>query len=284
MNDLPDESSPTHEDRLASELVAAGGDFAAASVGGALGLIGGPVGVVVGAAGGVAATRVFRRVGAQLRRRWLDPRQELRLAGAYTIAADQVKSRLAAGAQPRGDGFFESGVDDRAPAEELLEGVLRAAADAYEEKKVPFLANMYCSLVFRPDISPAYANSLIQLAAACTWRQLVILAFLGNGPADLDADGNLILDSRPMAAAREPRSAVWLAFDGLGSLGLIGVRQNDDSVARVGAIVGTIGSFENFGAEKAELTSIGRDLFDLMQLRCLQRHDLAELNAVLRQP
>jgi hypothetical protein len=276
----PAEVSVADEKRLASELVEAGGDFAGASIGGALGLIGGPVGVVAGAAGGVLATRAFRRVGAQLRQRWLDPRQELRLGGAYALAADLVQKRLEAGSTLRSDGFFEPTTDGRPPAEELLEGVLRAAAEAYEEKKVPFLASMYSSLVFRPDISPAYANSLIQLAADCTWRQVVILAFL-DYERDLAAHVDLILDPG-VSPPREPRSAVWLAFDGLGYLGLIGVRQDDSTVARVGAVWGSSGSFAQFGEAKTGLTTTGRDLVDLMQLSAVPITDLAELSAVLR--
>jgi hypothetical protein len=96
---------------LAGELVEAGGDFAGAAVGGALGLIGGPVGVAAGAAGGVVATHVFRKVGAQLRRRWLDPREEVRVGGAFAFAAAQVARRIESGEPLRPDGFFEASRD-----------------------------------------------------------------------------------------------------------------------------------------------------------------------------
>src|SRR4051794_36001546 len=97
-----------HEDaKLAGELVEAGGDFAGAAVGGALGLLGGPIGVAAGAAGGVLAARTFQKVGAALRRRGLDPRQEVRVGGTFALAAEKIQALIDSGAEFRNDGFFD---------------------------------------------------------------------------------------------------------------------------------------------------------------------------------
>jgi hypothetical protein len=110
------------EKKLAGELIQSGEEFAGAAVGGALGLLGGPVGVAAGAAGGVVATRAFRKVGAQLRQRWLDPREEVRVGGAFALAAARIAERADAGERLRTDGFFDDeGTGNRTQADEVLE-------------------------------------------------------------------------------------------------------------------------------------------------------------------
>jgi hypothetical protein len=272
----------THEDdkALAGELVEAGGDFAAAAVGGALGLIGGPVGVPAGAAGGVIATRMFRKVGAQMRRRWLDPREEVRVGGAFALAAAEVARRIEAGEALRSDGFFDASAGrDRSPGEEVLEGVLKAAADAHEERKVPYLANLYAEVAFRDDISLPYANALIRLATRCTWRQLVVLAFLDLDPPDFPAQRNRILDPG-VAAVSEPCDAIWSDFDALGYDGVIGVKQEDRSVAHIAAVLGG-GSFQAMDRSRIVPTTAGTDLIELMRLREVPEAELAAVSAAL---
>lgn len=54
--------------------------------------------------------------------------------GAFTFAAERVAERLQAGDVPRRDDFIAE-VDGRSPNDEILEGVLLAAGDAYEERR-----------------------------------------------------------------------------------------------------------------------------------------------------
>jgi hypothetical protein len=138
MSSTTEESGDQTADR-ADALIAAGSDLAGAAVGGALGTLGGPLGVAVGAGGGVVVTRALKRVGAEIQQRWLAPRQRLRAGGAFAIAVNEIMERLESGAHVRDDEFFTEGVDDRSSAEELLEGVLLHAAQAYEERNVPYL-------------------------------------------------------------------------------------------------------------------------------------------------
>jgi hypothetical protein len=46
-----------------------------------------------------------------------------------------VQQRLEAGDEPRDDGFFNRGPDGRADADEILEGTLLTAANAYESAR-----------------------------------------------------------------------------------------------------------------------------------------------------
>jgi hypothetical protein len=135
LNPPADETRPT-------QLIEGGAELAAASIGAAVGLIGGPPGAFGGAAAGVTATRLLRRLGADIQKRMLAPRQRIRTGAAYAIAAEEISRRLRAGESLRADGFFDTRMGGRPAAEELLEGVLHAAADAYEERKVTHLGKL----------------------------------------------------------------------------------------------------------------------------------------------
>jgi hypothetical protein len=91
-------------------------------------------------------------------------------------AGATINTLLEEGRSPREDGFFDADGDDRPAAEEVLEGVLVKARDAYEEKKVRLLGILYGQVAFHPEISPAHANHLIELASRLTYRQLVVMA------------------------------------------------------------------------------------------------------------
>ena len=80
------------------------------------------------------------------------------------MATLRAQERLEDGETPRDDGFFDPGIEGHdAPAEELLEGALLFAANAYEQRKVPLIGRLYASLVFT-SIPVAHANWLLRLA------------------------------------------------------------------------------------------------------------------------
>lgn len=174
MGEGPQEAD--QQESLAVELIEGGGELAGAASGAAIGLLGGPGGAIGGAVAGVAIARVLKRVGADLRQRLLGPREEVRVGAAAAFAGATIKEFLDEGHTPRDDGFFEARGDERPAAEEVLEGVLLKARDAYEEKKVRLLGTLYAQVGFHPEISPAHANHLIELASRLTYRQLVVVA------------------------------------------------------------------------------------------------------------
>lgn len=130
----------------------------ASAVGGALAgtaltLMAGPF---VGSASGEAVARVLRRVGFEIERRFLAPRQERRIGEAYKAAAEGVARELEAGHVVRTDGFFDQpDPDHESPAGEILEGVLRTAADEWEQRKVPTsVASSPCSALIHRSARP----------------------------------------------------------------------------------------------------------------------------------
>jgi hypothetical protein len=130
------------ESSLARELLESGSDLAGATTGAAIGLLGGPGGAIEGAAAGVAVTRALKRVGAELKQRFLSPREQVRVGAAFAYAGAAIREALDRGQLPRSDGFFDEAADNRPKAEELLEGVLLKARDSYEEKKLLLLGNL----------------------------------------------------------------------------------------------------------------------------------------------
>jgi hypothetical protein len=156
------------------------------------------------------------------------PRQRARAGATLAIAVSDLEERSSSGQSPRADGFFERPSDGRPPAEELLEGVLLHAANAYQERKVPFMGAFFTSVAFPSDISPAYAHLLLQAAEQLTYRQLVVLAYFTENE-----------NSRELTdlTARRETEGHWELADGLGpelnelgDRGLLGVRQANGGV------------------------------------------------------
>jgi hypothetical protein len=178
-------NSPDPEARnvqLAKEFISGGAEISGAAAGAAIGLLGGPVGVVAGAAAGVIIGRTLAKVGAEIQRRVLGPREHLRMGAVAGFAGSVIKAQLDAGRRPRDDGFFDADATGRSKADELLEGVLTKARDAYEEKKLPYLGTLYAQLAFHPKVSARYGNFLIKLAGELTYSQYVALAIGNSNP------------------------------------------------------------------------------------------------------
>jgi hypothetical protein len=200
---------------LVTELFQGGADIAGASVGAAIGLVGGPPGALGGAAAGAVAGRVLSRVGADLQRRFLGPREGVRVGAAAAFAAAEIEAQLESGNQIRQDGFFGEDDAGRAPADEVLEGVLLKARDAYQEKKVRHIGILFGRVAFEPGVSPASANQLIELASQLTYRQLVLMAILIS-EADRQSmrKGDYRDDPKAIAAlGLNGRSALTEAYD-----------------------------------------------------------------------
>lgn len=166
----------SNDEVLATELIEGGSELAGAAVGAAVGFIAGPMGALGGAAAGVVVSRSLKRVGSEIRKRVMGPREEIRVGAAAAFAGEAITALLGAGLLPRDDGFFEAnGKNERSKGDELLEGVLLKARDSYEEKKIAHLGVLYANIAFS-KISASQANQLITLAGQLTYRQLVLLA------------------------------------------------------------------------------------------------------------
>lgn len=260
---MPVAPSEAEETQRATRLIEGGAELAAASIGAAVGLIGGPPGAFGGAAASVTATRLLRRLGADIQKHMFAPRQRIRTGAAYAIAAEEISRRLHAGESLRTDGFFDTRPGGRPAAEELLEGVLHAAADAYEERKVTHLGKLYAALAFDATTSRAHANYTIALAQRLTYRQLALMAVIWDHDAVPIAEA---------AAQEEPRKQLLFSeelaieVDELERLGLVGRGQPGGSPQRGGA---TFVDASGVGITGLTLTGPGKRLYDLMELHAV---------------
>lgn len=149
-----------------------GGNVAGAVVGF---LVGGPVGAAAGGAAGWAVSQGVGRLGREFSERSLAPREEARVGGVLALGVDQIRARLEAGEQVRTDGFFDSTTHGRSGAEEVMENILLKSQREPEEKKLPYMANLFANIAFDPTISSEMAHQITRAAGELTYRQLCLL-------------------------------------------------------------------------------------------------------------
>lgn len=124
---------------------------------------------------GAMVGETFAQVADDFARRVLSPRQEARVATVLDLAQRTIARAISEGATVRGDGFFDV---PEAEASELFEGVLLAARDEHEERKLPYLANMLADIAFDEQLTVEAANVAIRRAEDLSWLQLRLLSIV----------------------------------------------------------------------------------------------------------
>jgi hypothetical protein len=99
---------------------------------------------------------------------------------ALVSAIKAIVERLDGGEELRGGGFFNSQEQNPSDAEEIFEGVLRAACEAHERRKAERLGELYAFIAFSPRISAGHANQLLELARSLTSEQLLLLGIFAT--------------------------------------------------------------------------------------------------------
>ena len=177
----------------------------------------------------------------------------------------------------REDGFFEPDATPmgRSPAEEILEGTLRAAANEHEERKVWFLGAFWGNLPFREDVSRSTANFLLHLAERLTWRQFVLLARAGRS-TDRQAAGLLAELDRRFDDKKATDPGIASELDEMTNLGLVN-RPERSSIGRWGDDEGIqpVSHAESYVAEPT-LTALGRLLYELLDLEKVEHTDILD--------
>ena len=262
MSEDSDDSAEADSHRL-RDLIENSSDLIGAVAGGAIGLVGGPAGSIGGAAAGVAITKTVRRVGVEVYDRLLVARQQERVGTVLAVALDDAQARAADGEKTRDDGFFDSGKGQRSDAEELLEGVLLQAANAYQERKLRHLGAILPSLAVRPDIPPADGHWLARLADRLTWRQFVVLSIFADPPEerlslrDIDQD---------VSGGTGPTGGLRQEVEELGTFGLLGVTNSNGETGPVGSTYDSASGIWGVSTVRWRLTVQGRLLVDVARL------------------
>lgn len=260
----------------------------ASAVGGALAgtaatLVAGPF---VGSAAGELTARVLLHVGAEIEKRLLAPRQERRIAEAYASASAGIEGHLIHGDTLRG-GFYDPS-EDGGIAGELLEGVLLTAADAWEQRKVPYIGRLFAETSFDPSVNIADANYLLRLANRLTYRQLLLLAFwhrVGNlGVAEMVS---FIVDDATPARLDKATDALQAEMEDLASLGLVGVERKDGTMGAPDPTwdgIADAGTLKRASLTEIHLTPLGATLHRLMVLDDIPTEETDEIVPELRGP
>ncbi len=169
------------KDKIIDVAAEIGGSTASALIGASVGIVvAGPIGTVGGAILGTAAERAITWIGNEIKERTLSKSESKKIGTAYTYAYAKTNAKLLAGATLRDDGFFDEAIDGCTPAEEIIEGMIFAAQRENEEKKLPYIATLYANICFDETITREMANQLVKLSSDMTFRQLSILAVIGQ--------------------------------------------------------------------------------------------------------
>lgn len=169
-----------NKERILDAVTEAGGSAASALIGAGIGTaVAGPVGTIGGALVGTAIERAILWAGKEIKERCLSKAEHRKIGTVFECATEKINFNLKAGKKLRNDDFFQDKFDERSAAEEILEGTLLAAQRENEEKKLPYIANLYANINFDSIINRHMANQLIRLASDTTYRQLVILRAIG---------------------------------------------------------------------------------------------------------
>jgi hypothetical protein len=262
--------------------IESGARLAGALAGGAVGLIGGPGGALGGAAVGWAAGETLPRVCREVISR-VGERAATRTAAAVLLIEADTRQRSVHGERPRDDGFFETPDGERrSDAEELLEAVLRQAADAYEEQKLPYLSRIFTAVAHDPGVPTADAQYLAGLAGRLTYRQLVALSVFSHHGEHEDALISATVNQTEGTVSQDP--GLRLELVDLIDEQILGVG-DDYRVAAVGdPLVGLLPR-ERIGFGQLRLLPAGENLVQLMGLGDIdesERRDwLRQLGAAL---
>lgn len=271
---------PDKQEKAAIRLLKIGSGAAGGLAGSAVGLFfGGPVGAIAGGAAGAALKEVLITVG-EIGLRQLSQREEIRIGTAAISAGNTIARRLEAGEKLRSDEFFESEDENsRSSAHEIFEGVLLKCKNGHEEKKIPYIANIFSSTAFSSDISSDEANYLLRLAENITFRQMCFLSIFERKTEigielpdrDLDAESKAML--RDLGALQE---ILLLANDGLIHLPF----DSKASESMAGAIVVAdsellLSNLEEVIPNRMKLTELGRRCYEILGLGNIPIEDMA---------
>src|SRR5207244_756261 len=131
-----------------------------------------------------------------------------------------------------------------------------------QQRKVPFMAAMFASLAFEPEITPAYAHYLIRLAGRLSYRQLAAIAYFAENAGSRELD-ELLADREVRGHPPFPEGLDAELVELGQDASLLGITQSD------GTVVPTRRTYAGVeGDQIANLapTDRGRLVYDLMEL------------------
>lgn len=229
-------------------------------VGAGIGLaVGGPTGAIIGA--------IISPVAEDVLSRMLSYKEKSRIQKVKKFAETEIERIIATGATPK-TGF------DSKKASELFEGVLLKAKSTYEEKKLPYIANLFAVAPFTNTPIENLNQSLIT-AENLSYRQLCLLEIIDRSQFE-----DLGLSTKPLREEvpkinDEVYSGVYQDIVGLILAGLVGQNANNP-----------IGNFSSYAGYVVPSSTFlyypGRLLCNGMKLGNIPKEDIDPLIKILR--
>lgn len=112
-----------------------------------------------------------------------------------SAVVQQAQARIgylqAQGDTIRRDGFWHSQGNIPPAGQEVFEAVLLAAQTEPQERKIPYMGNLFAYIACRPEISDVSAHWLVKTAESLSWTQFELLALV-NRIDEVDVDGMVI--------------------------------------------------------------------------------------------
>jgi hypothetical protein len=242
------------------ELIKDGTQLVGTGVGTAIGFaIGGPEGAMAGGMVSVGIGRALKNVGSEISKRYLSPREKIRLGAVYIYAAEKININIKNGIELRKDDFFTENLKERSTAEEIVEGVLQAAQKDHEEKKLPYYGNLLANIAFSPEVDRGNANLLVKIAGNLSYYQLCFLSIFGQNSFNLRGD--------------DYRSNLELKYDLLALLHEVYDLANLQLIGSESAMLGIV----DIAPGKLKLQGQGQLIFKLMELSKIPSDELAVL-------
>lgn len=267
------EEQPALHGRIKSLLVR-GAEVTGGTAGTALGfLIGGPGGALAGAAASPLLVEGIKRVIGDVADRMLSSREQDRLGAGAFHAVIKISERLEAGDQLSNTAILDNAGGSRAPLDEILEGVLLTCRSTFEEKKLPFVANILPNSLF-VEVEPETVHFVLQLAERLTYQEICVAAILGK-KHQLNFDTRLLAPSMHLdkdqlvgLKRRTPlqmrKAAITKCIYAIG----------DNYPGMVSRDEGALGPYQ--------LSDFGRVVFKLMGLEGVPEPELLGVQALLR--
>lgn len=250
--------------KLNKNIKEIGIDTGSSVAGAATGLmVAGPPGAIMGA--------IVTPIAGSLLKRFLTQKEKDRIQRVVDLAAKAFQENIKKGAGVRKD-------LDKQRFQELTEGVLLKAKDAYEEKKIPLIANLLAATPFTNTPIDNMNQTLIY-AEQLSYKQLCLLSIVGSGwGKELGLSDKPLIKQSKTNLFNENVEGVYADLNHLLVLGLIGQVFSKEAGPAIPSGMYMI------SPSSLELLYPGRLVYNSMQLAGIDDFELDPFIKILRDP
>jgi hypothetical protein len=261
------------EDSVIKKVVEIGSEITGGVAGSILGgLLAGVPGMVLGGGSGPVIVNFFKVAGTEIVNKFTNTRSGIRSSAVYTYALAKMLKNQESHLPQREQSFFTADKQGRSAAEELLEGIIINAQKEYEERKLPFLGNLYANIIVHPEISREYANQFIRIINQISFRQLCLMELIKNKIYEQQGINSKI---RGLNEREIKQTDIVAELYDLEQKGLIhlNIPLTYD---------GTTGRKAVLAQDKIQATALGKSFAELLSLQEIDRDLLDHLNEEIK--